>query len=319
MLPSSKHSLSAKTNFRRIWEGIVLTSLMFCATVSVFVTAAIIFVLVSESVVGIGDSLAFFQEVSLWSFLTDTAWAPQYGEGQFGILPLLAGTLWVTGIASVIGLPVGLASAVYLSEYASPKTRGIIKPLLEVLAGIPTVVYGFFALFFVTPLLIKPFAENVLGIEANIFNAMSGGIVVGIMIIPMVTSLSEDVIRAVPRGLREAGYALGSTRFDVSTKIVVPAALSGILASFLLAISRALGETMVVMIAVGAQPKLTWNPFETMCTMTANIASMANGDAGTGSVEYRSIYAVAFTLFIITMGMNIFSQFILNRYREVYH
>ena len=274
--------------------------------------------LVSESIVGIGDNPAFFQEVSLWSFLTNTIWAPQYGEGQFGIMPLLAGTLWVTGIAAIIGLPIGLASAIYLSEYASPRTRSIIKPLLEILAGIPTVVYGYFALVFVTPLLIKPLAEFLFGIEANIFNAMSGGIVVGIMIIPMVTSLSEDVIRAVPRGLREAGYALGSTRFDVSTKIVIPAALSGILASFLLAISRALGETMAVLIAVGLQPKLTLNPFETMCTMTANIVSMAGGDAVTGSIEYRSIYAVALTLFVITLVMNICSQFILNRYREVY-
>lgn len=316
---SPKHSLSAKTNLRRIWEWFVLAGLMFCAIVSVIVTAAIVFVLVSESIVGIGDNPAFFQEVSLWSFLTDTNWAPQYGEGQFGVLPLLAGTLWVTGIASLIGLPIGLGSAIYLSEYASPTTRGIIKPILEILAGIPTVVYGYFALVFVTPILIKPFAEFGFGAEANIFNAMSGGIVVGIMIIPMVTSLSEDVIRAVPRGLREAGYALGSTRFDVSTKIIIPAALSGILASFLLAVSRALGETMVVLIAVGLQPNLTLNPFETMCTMTANIVSMAGGDAVTGSIEYRSIYAVALTLFAITLGMNIFSQFILNRYREVYN
>ncbi|MBL4885938.1 MAG: phosphate ABC transporter permease subunit PstC [Planctomycetaceae bacterium] len=317
-MSSPKHSLAAKTNLRRIREWIVLAGLMGCAIVSLIVTAAIIFVLVSESVTGLGGNPAFFQEVSLWSFLTDTTWAPQYGEGQFGILPLLAGTLWVTGIASLIGLPIGLTSAIYLSEYASPRTRSIIKPLLEILAGIPTVVYGYFALVFVTPLLVKPFAEYVFGIEANIFNAMSGGIVVGIMIIPMVTSLSEDVIRAVPRSLREGAYALGSTRFDVSTKIVIPAALSGILASFLLAISRALGETMAVLIAVGLQPKLTWNPFETMCTMTGNIVSMAGGDAATGSIEYRSIYAVALTLFVITLGMNICSQFILNRYREVY-
>ncbi len=312
-----RHPLSAKANIRRAYETVIFGLLWLCAVVSIGITAAIIFVLVSESIIGLGNNVAFFQQVSLWNFLTDTEWAPQYGEGQFGILPLLAGTMWVTGIAAVIGLPIGLASAIYLSEYASPKARSVIKPLLEILAGIPTVVYGYFALIFITPLLIRPFG-GFLGIEVNTFNALSGGIVVGIMIIPMVTSLSEDVLRAVPRGLREAGYALGATRFDVSVKIVLPAALSGILASFLLAVSRALGETMAVTIAVGVQPRLTWNPFDTMCTMTANIASMASGESSTGSIEYRSIYAVALSLFVITLGLNILSQFILNRYREVY-
>lgn len=314
----ARHPLSAKANFRRLFETALYCVLWSCAVVCIFVTAAIIFVLLTESVFGLGENIAFFQKVSLKNFLFDTEWAPQYGEGKFGILPLFVGTLWVTGIAAVIGLPVGLASAIYLSEYASPTARSLIKPLLEILAGIPTVVYGYFALIFVTPLLIRPFGA-LLGIQANTFNALSGGIVVGIMIIPMVTSLSEDVLRAVPRGLREAGYALGATRLDVSVKIVVPAALSGILASFLLAVSRALGETMAVTIAVGIQPRLSWNPFETMCTMTANIASMSSGDSSTGSIEYRSIYAVALSLFVITFALNIFSQFILNRYREVYN
>ena len=317
-MSTPRHSLAAKTNFRRIWELFVLGVLWLCAMVSIFTTGAIVFVLVSEAVIGFGENIAFFRQVSLWSFLTDTRWAPQYGDGAFGILPLLVGTLWVTGIAACIGLPVGLMSAIYLSEYATPRTRKLVKPMLEILAGIPTVVYGYFALIFITPLIIKPIG-NMLGIDVHTFNALSAGIVVGIMIIPMVTSLSEDVLRAVPRGLREAGYALGSTRLDVSVKIVLPAALSGILASFLLAISRALGETMAVAIAAGIQPNLTWNPFETVCTMTANIVSMASGDSSTGSIEYRSIYAVALTLFLITLVLNILSQFILNRYREVYH
>lgn len=317
-MSSPRHSLSAKTNLRRVWESCILGVLWLCAVISILTTAAIIFVLVSESIFGLGNNVAFFQQVSLWSFLTDLEWSPQYGEGSFGILPLLVGTLWVTGIAALIGLPVGLASAIYLSEYATPRTRNIIKPMLEILAGIPTVVYGYFALIFITPLLIKPLG-GMFGIDVNTFNALSAGIVVGVMIIPMVTSLSEDVLRAVPRGLREAGYALGSTRLDVSVKIVLPAALSGILASFLLALSRALGETMAVAIAAGIQPNLTMNPFQTVCTMTANIVSMASGDSSTGSIEYRSIYAVALSLFVITLTLNILSQFILNRYREVYH
>lgn len=316
-MKAPRHSLAAKTSGRRIWESIIQFSLFVCASLSVVTTAAIIFVLLSESIFGLGDSVAFFQEVSLWHFLTDTKWAPQYGEGEFGILPLLVGTMWVTGIAALIGIPFGLATAVYLSEYASPRTRRIIKPLLEILAGIPTVVYGYFALVFITPLVIEPVA-GFFGIPVDTFNAVSAGLVVGIMIIPMVSSLSEDVLRAVPRGLREAGYALGATRFDVSVKVVVPAALSGILASFLLAISRALGETMAVNIAGGIRPTLTANPFEQICTMTSNIVAMAGSDAPAGSVQYQSIYAVALSLFAITFAMNVLSQFILNKYREVY-
>ncbi|MBV07936.1 phosphate ABC transporter permease subunit PstC [Rubinisphaera sp.] len=316
-MKSERHSLAAKTSVRRVWEQFVQFLLFTCAFISVVTTAAIVFVLVTESIVGLGDSVAFFQQVSLWNFLTDTKWAPQYGAGEFGILPLLVGTMWITGIAALIGIPFGLATAIYLSEYASPKTRGIIKPLLEILAGIPTVVYGYFALVFITPLVIEP-VGRFLGIQVDTFNALSAGIVVGIMIIPMVSSLSEDVLRAVPRGLREAGYALGSTRFDVSVKVVLPAALSGVLASFLLAISRALGETMAVTIAGGVMPNLTLNPFEQVCTMTSNIVTMAGSDSPAGSVEYRSIYAVALTLFVITFVMNVLSQFILNKYREVY-
>ncbi|TWT62665.1 phosphate ABC transporter permease subunit PstC [Rubinisphaera italica] len=312
-----RHSLAAKTSFRRTWEQFIQFVLFSCAVVSVVTTAAIIFVLVTESIFGIGDSIAFFQQVPLWSFLTDTKWAPEYGEGKFGILPLVVGTMWVTGIAALIGIPFGLATAIYLSEYASPRTRGYIKPILEILAGIPTVVYGYFALVFITPLIVEPLGRF-LGVQVDTFNAISAGFVVGIMIIPMVSSLSEDVLRAVPRGLREAGYALGSTKFDVSVKVVLPAALSGVLASFLLAISRALGETMAVNIAGGVRPNLTMNPFEQICTMTSNIVKMAGSDSPVGSVEYRSIYAVALTLFVITLTMNVISQFILNKYREVY-
>ena len=290
--------------------------LFFSAFVSVVTTGAIVFVLISESILGFGDEVAFFQEVSLWDFLTDTEWAPQYGK--FGILPLLVGTMWVTGIAALIGIPIGLTTAVYLSEFATPRTRSIVKPTLEILAGIPTVVFGYFGLIFVTPLLVGPLG-SLLGIEADAFNALSAGLVVGVMIIPMVSSLSEDVIRAVPRGLREAAYALGATRYEVSVKVVLPAALSGILASFLLAISRALGETMAVTIAGGTRATLSYNPFSQICTMTANIVSMAGSDAPTGSVQYRGLYAVALTLFVITLSMNVLSQFILKKYREVYH
>ena len=254
--------------------------------------------------------------------MTDTKWTPQYGEGNFGILPLLTGTLLVTGIASLIGLPVGLLSAVYLSEYASSRVRSMVKPMLEILAGIPTVVYGFFALVFITPYLLQPMnplLNSVFGTEFGLFNALSGGIVVGIMIIPMVSSLSEDVLQAVPRGLREAGYALGATRYEVSMQIVVPAALSGILASFLLAISRALGETMAVTIACGfSSSGISFNPAGSTATMTAAIVNVAGGDAGAGSVQLQGMFAIALALFVVTLVMNILSQFILNRYREVY-
>lgn len=313
-----KAPLHRKISLRGMQEQLIRTILFLCALVSVVTTVAIIAVLVSVSIFAVPPETAFFQDVSIVEFLTSTEWAPQYAEKHFGILPLVVGTLLVAGIAAVFGLPIGLASAVYLSEYATPRARSIIKPVLEILAGIPTVVYGYFALVFVTPYVLRPIFQDLLGFEVGVFNAASAGIVIGIMIIPMISSLSEDVLRSVPNGLREAGYALGSTKYDVSTRIVVPAALSGVLASFLLAISRAIGETMVVSIAAGQSPVMTLNPFHSVETMTAYIVNVTMGDTPVGSIEYKSLYAVALVLFLMTLAMNILSQMILRRFREVY-
>ena len=216
-------------------------------------------------------------------------------------------------------MPLGILSAIYLSEYAKPKTRSIIKPILEVLSGMPTVVYGYFALIFVTPYLVQPFFHSFLGWEVDSTNALSAGIVMGVMIMPMVCSLSEDAIRAVPRSLREAGYALGSTKYDVSLKVVVPAALSGIVAAFLLAMARAIGETMLVAIAAGNNPKLTVNPLKSIQTMTTFIVNTSKGDTPSGTIEYQSLYAVALCLFVITFTMNVISHAVMRRFREVYH
>ena len=302
----------------RAKEQAIRYSLFLCALLSVATTVGIIFVLVTEAVVAVGPNTAFFQEVSIKEFFTETRWTPQFAEQHFGVLPLLAGTFLIAGIAAVIALPVGLASAIYLSEYASPGARDFIKPTLEILAGIPTVVYGYFALVFVTPYLLRPIFQDWLGFDVDVFNAASAGIVVGIMILPMVSSLSEDALRAVPRGLREAGYALGPTKFDVSVKVVLPAASSGIVASFLLAVSRAVGETMAVTIAAGMTPALTLNPFRSVQTMTSYIVNVSLGDTPAGSIGYQSLYAIALTLFSITLAMNILSQFVLRRFREVY-
>ncbi len=296
----------------------VAFSFFLCALLSVATTVGIIFVLVTEAIIGVGDNTAFFQQVSVWEFFTETRWTPQFAEQHFGVMPLLAGTFLIAGLAALFALPVGLASALYLSEYAKPRTCAIVKPILEILAGIPTVVYGYFALVFVTPYLLRPIFQGLLGFDVDVFNAASAGIVVGIMILPMVTSLSEDALRAVPRGLRESGYALGSTKFDVSAKIVLPAASSGIVASFLLAISRAVGETMAVTIAAGMTPSLTLNPFKSVQTMTSYIVNVSLGDTPAGSIGYQSLYAIALTLFCMTLAMNILAQFVLRRYREVY-
>ncbi len=289
----------------KLKETAIERALFACALVSIFTTIGIVLVLLLES-------LAFFEEVSIIEFLTGTRWSPLLVPQSFGVLPLINGTLIITVGASLIALPLGLASAVYLSEYASTRVRQVVKPVLEILAGIPTVVYGYFALSFITPL-IREFYP-----EANIFNATSASIVVGIMILPMVSSLSEDAMRAVPRSLREGAYALGSTPFEVSTRVVVPAALSGILASFILALSRAIGETMAVTIAAGMTPKITLNPFESVQTMTAYIVQVSLGDAPHGTIEYQSIFAVGLVLFVITLLMNMASQWIRKRFREVY-
>lgn len=323
-IPPPSQPNDRSLEYRRTWtrtrEQLIKFTLLLCALLSILTTVGILYVLLSNAVYSPNkNTTAFFQEVSAWDFLTDTQWTPQYEQDRhFGILPLLIGTLKITGIAAIIGLPIGLAGAVYLSEYAAPRTRNTIKPTLEILAGIPTVVYGYFALIFITPYILRPIFSDLLGFEVKIFNAASAGIVVGIMIIPMVSSLSEDVLRSVPRSLREAGYALGGTRFDVSTKIVVPAALSGIIASFLLAISRAIGETMAVTIAAGLYTSTSLSPFEPSQTMTAYIVNVSSGDTPVGSIEYKSLYAVAFTLFLATLAMNILSQWVLKRFREVY-
>ncbi len=313
-------SLRRAFSWQRAKEQFIQGMLFSCALLSILTTLSIIYVLFTEAVVALPPHLAFFQEISLREFFTETRWSPQYAEEQrhYGVMPLVCGTFLITGISGLIGLPAGLMIAVYLSEYATPRTRSICKPMLEILAGIPTVVYGYFALKFLTPFFIMPLFKDWLGLTVNGFNALSGGVVVGIMIIPMVASLSEDVLRAVPNSLRESGYALGATKFDVSAKIVVPSALSGILASFLLALSRSIGETMAVSIAAGQQPVMTLNPLSQVQTMTSFIVNVMQGEVVAGSTLEKSLYAVALLLFVITLGMNLISQMILERYREVY-
>lgn len=291
---------------RRGQEAVIHGLLFLCAMVSVFTTAAIIFILLEETI-------GFFREVSTIDYLTDTKWTPLFQPQHFGILPLLAGTMLVALGATVIALPVGLMTAIFLSEYAPGWARGILKPLLEILAGIPTVVLGFFALTFVSPEIVQAIFPG-----TKLFNAASASIAVGIMIIPLVSSLTEDAMSAVPHNLREGAYALGATRFEVARKVVVPAALSGIVASFILAISRAIGETMIVTLAAGATPNLTWNPLDSVQTMTAYIVQVSLGDTPQGSLEFRTIFAVGMTLFVMTLGMNILSQYLLHRFREVY-
>lgn len=258
------------------------------------------------------EASTFFREIPLNDFLFGTKWAPLLVPRSYGVLPLLGGTLMIVIGSALVAVPIGLASAIFLSEYASERLRGIVKPILEILAGVPTVVYGYFALTTVTPVLraIVP--------STQIFNAASAAIVVGIMILPMVASLCDDALRAVPKSLREAGFALGATRHEVATQVVVPGALSGILASFILAASRAFGETMAVTLAAGATPNLTVNPLESIQTITAYIVQVSLGDTPAGGVEYKTIFAAGCLLFVITLGMNVLSHRILAKYREVY-
>jgi phosphate transport system permease protein len=295
-----------ETRLRHGREAVIHGILFFCAFVSVFTTLAIIATLLEETI-------GFFREVSIVDFVTDTKWTPGFEPQQFGIRPLLGGTLLVAVGAAIIALPVGLVTAIFLSEYAPQWLRDIVKPILEILAGIPTIVFGFFALTFVSADVIQVIFPG-----TKIFNAASAAVVVGIMIIPMVSSLSEDAMSAVPRSLREGAYALGATRFEVARKVVVPAALSGIVASFILAISRAIGETMIVTLAAGATPNLTWNPLDSVQTMTAYIVQVSLGDTPQGSLEFRTIFAVGMTLFLMTLAMNVASQYLLQRFREVY-
>ena len=297
-------SAEIKKKFR-LGEEIIRGILFLAAFLSVITTFAIIVVLAQEA-------LTFFSAIPLWDFLSGTKWTPLLEPRSFGVLPLVCGTLLIVVGAALGAVPVGLASAIYLAEYSSDQVRSIVKPILEVLAGIPTVVYGYFALTFITPLL-----ESVLP-STKIFNAASGSIVVGIMVLPMVTSLCDDALRAVPGSLRQAGYALGATQFEVTLRVSLPAALSGIMASFVLATSRAIGETMAVTLAAGATPKLTFNPLESIQTMTAYIVQVSLGDTPAGTVEYQTIFGVASLLFVITLSLNVFARRILTRFREVY-
>lgn len=295
-----------KYSIRRHYkENAIQSALFFCALVSVFTTVAIVAVLSFET-------FHFFEKVSIFDFLTDREWTPLFEDKHFGILPLLCGTFLTSIIALIVAAPLGILTSVYLSEYASPVTRRVIKPLLEVLAGVPTVIYGYFALLFVTPLLQK-FIPTLAG-----FNALSPGIVMGIMILPLISSLSEDAMYAVPQSLRDAAYALGSSKLQVSFKVVIPSAFSGITASFILAISRAIGETMLVAIAAGQMAQTTLNPMKPVMTMTTFIVQVSLGDVPAGTLEYNTIFAVGTMLFLLTFALNIIGQQLRKRFREVY-
>jgi phosphate transport system permease protein len=289
----------------RYGETVIKALLFMCALVSVATTIGILVALA-------GPTIEFFSEVNIWDYFTGTSWAPLFKPQSFGVLPLIIGTLSTTFWASVVALPFGLGAAIYLSEYARDRTRRWLKPALEVLAGIPTVVYGYFALTYVTPHL------GDIGLPVEVFNALSAGLVMGVMILPTVASLSDDAMTAVPMAMREGAFGLGASKLQVSTRVVVPAALSGIVASFVLAISRALGETMIVLIAAGLQPTTDLNPFHPVETMTAFIAATGIGDVPTGSVEYKTIFAVGSTLFVATFIMNLLAIRLVRRYREVY-
>jgi len=291
--------------WRRALDRVMRVALFLPAALSVFVTTAIVVILVTES-------WGFFAKVPLIEFLTDTQWTPVFAQPRFGILPLLTATFWTTGIALAVALPLGALLMIYLSEYASKAVRETVKPLLELLAGVPTVVYGYFALLFLTPLF------QTLIPELGGLNLLVPGIVLGIMILPTVVSISEDAMRAVPASLREGGYALGMTRWQVALRVVVPGALSGIIAAYLLGMSRAIGETMVLAIAAGQNPNLTANPLEGAATITAYIVQMSLGDLPHGSLEYQSIFAVGLTLFVITLLFNVAGFFLQRRFREAY-
>lgn len=280
--------------------------LFLAAFSAVTVTIAIVVVLIYES-------LGFFQHVSLREFLTDTQWTPLFSVKHYGILPLVAGTLVTTLVALAVAVPLGTIIAIYLSEFAPHRIREVVKPFLEMLSGVPTVVYGYFALLFVTPLLQKTILPELPG-----FNMLAAGIVMGIMIIPYVSSVSEDAMRAVPMHIREGSYAMGATRFQTALWVVTPAAMSGIVAAYILGISRAVGETMVVTVAAGTQPNLTWNPFEGAATITAYIVQVSLGDLPHGTIEYQSIFAAGLVLLLMTLLFNVIGHLLRKRYREVY-
>ena len=293
---------------RRRWgEDVIKGVLALAAMLSVLTTVGIVLSLVRETV-------SFFGDVPVKEFLFGTEWAPLFSDASFGVIPLVTGTLLITGIALTVAVPLGLGAAIYLSEYASPRVRRTVKPVLEILAGIPTIVFGYFALTFFTPTVL----QNGLGIEVAGFNALSAGIIMGFMVVPTIASISEDAMSAVPTALREGAYGLGATRMQVSTRVVFPAALSGIVAAVVLGVSRAIGETMIVLIAAGQVPNLTADPRESVETMTTFIAATAKGDLPTGSIGYETIFAVGMTLFVMTLIMNAISIRFVRKYRQVY-
>jgi phosphate transport system permease protein len=294
------------TKSRGMHETIIGAVLWTCGALSLLTTAGIVFVLIQQA-------LVFFQQVRLPDFLFGTNWTALFKTPEYGVLPLVAGTLMITVIAMLVSVPLGLMSAIYLSEYAAPRIRNVLKPSLELLTGIPTIVYGFFAVTFIRPEILKVIFPGI-----GPFSALAAGIAVGVMTIPLVASLSEDAMRAVPRALREGGYALGATKLEVSWRIVVPAAISGIIASFILAMSRAIGETMIVALAAGSRPQLTANPLEPMQTMTGFVVQAFSGDMVVGTTPYLSLFAVGLLLFFITLLLNLMSQRIVGRFREAY-
>jgi len=291
---------------RRRWGEEVIRALLFlAAAISVLTTVGILVALLTESI-------PFFREVGT-KFFTESEWSPLFADPQFGIWPLLNGTFLITGIAILVAVPIGLGSAVYLSEYASPRVRKTVKPILEVLVGVPTVVFGYFALAFVTPEILQA-----LGIKVGIYNALSAGLVMGIMIVPTIASISEDAMRAVPQGLREGAYGMGATKRQVATKVVFPAAISGIVAACVLGVSRGVGETMIVLLAAGLDPNLGINPVDGYATITTFMGAAADGDNPAGSIGYESIFACGLTLFFLTLLMNMIAIRFVRRYREVY-
>lgn len=304
----SKTGQSGKLGYshrRHIRERLIETILFLMAFASVAITLSIVVMLVKES-------LVFFEQVPLWDFLTDTQWTPLFDNPHYGILPLISGTVISSAVALTVAIPLGTIIAIYLSEFAPFAVREVAKPFLELLGGVPTVVYGYFALLFVTPLLQKIFPE------LPGFSLLSAGLVMGIMIIPYISSLAEDAMRSVPMHLREGSYAMGATRFQSATRVVIPAAFSGIAASYILGISRAVGETMVVAIAAGMQPNFTWNPMEPAATITAYIVQVSLGDLPHGSIGYQTIFAAGLTLLLLTLTFNVLGHILRKRYREIY-
>ncbi len=293
-------------NFRRNFiERMIEFGLLCSGIVAIFITLAIVYVLVSEAI-------PFFEYVSIKEFLTDTVWTPNYSIKHYGILPLISGTLTTTGIALIVAVPLGTITAIYLSEFATHKVRETIKPILELLIGVPTVVFGYFALMLVTPMLQKIYPD------LTTFNMLGPGIVMGIMIVPYIASVAEDSMRAVPMAMREGAYAMGATRFQTAVRVITPAAISGIVAAYILAISRAVGETMIVAIAAGQQPNFTFNPVESAATITSYIVSVALGDLEHDGIGYQSIFAAGLTLLIMTLLINILGHMVRKKYAERY-